>query len=94
MFDVGTKLVCINDKFDKEMLPHMVSFPSNGSIYTVRDVVPAIDWDMGNTCAILLEELINPPNPYGVENGFDSSRFRELEDISVEQSELMEATHE
>lgn len=91
MFDIGQKIICVNDKFEKDCLPNIHAFPINGRVYTVRDLVPAIDYDMKSTCAILLEELINPPNPMGVENGFDSSRFRTLEDIKEVRKESEKA---
>lgn len=81
MFDIGEKVICVNDKFEKDCLPNICAFPVKGRTYTVRDLVPAYDYDMKQTCAILLEKLVNPPNPKGIENGFDSNRFRTLEDI-------------
>ena len=91
MFDIGQKVICVNDSFEKEILQSFVAFPIKGRVYTVRDLVPAFDYDMNVTCAILLEELINPPNPKGVENGFSSDRFRTLEDIKKAKQETNKA---
>jgi hypothetical protein len=91
MFDIGQKVICVNDKFSFDILQSMTSFPKNGRVYTVRDLVPAFDYDMKETCAILLQELINPPNPKGIENGFSSDRFRTLEDIKEVKKETNKA---
>lgn len=96
MFDVKQKVVCINDNFINEVVnnPFYVNFPEKNKTYTVRDVVPAHDYNGGiaaNTCAILLEEVVNPANYYGVENGFSSTRFVPLEELKTETMEFEHA---
>lgn len=89
MFDIGQKVICVNDKFESSILHSYVAFPVNGRTYTIRDLVPAFDYDLKETCAVLLEELVNPLNPKGVENGFSSDRFRTLEDIKEYRKETI-----
>ena len=92
MFDIEQKVICVDDKFERDCLPNISAFPVKGRVYTVRDLVPAFDYDMKETCAILLDELINPPNPKGVENGFSPDRFRTLEDIKEAKQQTEKAT--
>lgn len=92
MFEIGQKVICVNDKFERDCLPSISAFPVKGRTYTVRDLVPAFDYDMKETCAVLLDELVNPPNPKGIENGFSSDRFRTLEDIKEAKQQAEKTT--
>jgi hypothetical protein len=89
MFEIGIKIVCINDQFDPSVGIRDVfsEFPAKGSIYTVRDVVPGIQFDKKETCAILLSEIISKPNRFGIEPGWDWTRFREIEPLEQENME-------
>jgi len=90
MFDIGIKIVCIDDSFHPKVEESYLMLPVKDRIYTVRDIIPAHDYNGGNsadTCAVLLEEIYNPPNKHGVENGFAPRRFRELETDMEEISE-------
>lgn len=83
MFEVGQRVVCVDDKFqpiDKEIFPDL---PKEGQIYRVRDVVPGLQHDMTQTCSILLREIVSSPNRHGFEPGFAPWRFRELDEIKV-----------
>lgn len=77
MFEINTKVVCVDDRFPPGINDIYNALPRKGSIYTVRDVVPAQDWSLKGTCAVLLVELVNRPNRHGIEPGFQCHRFRE-----------------
>lgn len=86
MFDINQKVVCVNGTFPTNARLHAYykSFPEKGKTYTVRDVIPAQGYGGEHTCAILLEEVVNPdndPKSRG-EHGFAASRFRPLEEKS------------
>ena len=80
MFEIGAKVVCINDSFAQGIIDIYDDLPNKGQIYVVRDVVPAeIPFTKQPTCAILLKEIKNPPcERLNVEYGFNPNRFREL----------------
>jgi len=92
MFDLNTKVVCIDDIFPPGINDIMSALPRKGSIYTVRDVVPGIEWELKETAAVLLVELVNKPNRHGIEPGFHVSRFRELEEVAEENYTMATAT--
>jgi hypothetical protein len=87
MFDLNTKVVCIDDNFNGTHRRHLQSFPTKGEIYTIRDVFPAQEAGGSHTAAVLLHEIVNPPSPirpdWG-ECGFLASRFAELEEAIEE----------
>lgn len=96
MFDVGQKIVCVNDNFINAIIENAfyVNLPEKDKTYTVRDIIPAHSYNGGtkaNTCAVLLEEIVNPSNGYDVENGFSPMRFVPLEEIKVERKEMEHA---
>ena len=80
MFDLNTKVVCVDDIFPDGINDIMSALPRKGSIYTVRDIVPGIEWGLAETAAVLLVELVNRPNRHGIEPGFNPNRFREVEE--------------
>lgn len=84
MFDLGTKIVCVNDRFPPIVSEIFKNLPEFAHVYTVRDIVPAQDWHKNETCAVLLIELPNPPNRHGIEPGFSCWRFRELTSNELE----------
>lgn len=81
MFDIGIKVVCINDKFEVGIKDIFNALPVKGQMYTTRDLVPGIGFDNKETVSVLLEELVNRPNRHGIEPGFLCSRFREPEEL-------------
>lgn len=90
MFDINAKLICIDDRFPAGINDIFNALPCKGRFYTVRDIVPAQDWKLKATCAVLLRELENRPNQHGIEPGFACYRFREptaeeLENINQEE---------
>ena len=76
MFDIKSKIVCVNDVFQAGINDYYNALPQKGKIYTVRDIVPAHDFKCRETCAVLLEELVNKPNRHGIEPAFQTGRFR------------------
>lgn len=91
MFDLGARVVCIDDKFPQGIYDIYNALPKKGKVYHVRDVVPAQTFGLKETCAILLEELPNNPNKYGIEPGFLSGRFREVEEDKERKAHFEEA---
>ena len=94
MFDINAKVVCIDDRFPAGINDIFNALPRKGSLYTVRDIVPAQDWKLRGTCAVLLRELENRPNQHGIEPGFQCGRFREptadeLENVATESESLV-----
>jgi hypothetical protein len=92
MFDINTKVICIDDTFPAGINDIYNALPRKGDIYTVRDIVPAQDFKMQGTCAVLLHELVNRPNRHGIEPGFQCSRFREItgESATITNEEAIE----
>jgi hypothetical protein len=80
MFDINAKVVCIDDRFPPGINDIFNALPAKGSIYTVRDIVPAQTFKLAPTCGVLLAELVNRPNRHGIEPGFAPERFRELDE--------------
>lgn len=90
MFDVGQKIICVDDCFPEAVLLYLRNLPKKGSVYTVRDVIPAQGWKGAEMCAVLLVEIVNPPAPHRKqwgECGFAPHRFREL---TPEEAEAIE----
>lgn len=82
MFEPGTTVVCVDDRFPQSVRNCLRALPRKGDTYVVRDIVPAQDWKGDETCAVLLVELVNPPAPHRPEwgeCGFAPHRFREVE---------------
>jgi hypothetical protein len=100
MFDVGQKVVCINDDFSATIRHIYKQLPLKDEIYTVRDVrIGRSQVTSGGggsndvSYLILLQELHNPDDPYMAEGaaeemGFRSDRFAPLEEL--EDSEYAE----
>lgn len=87
MFDIGQKVACVDDAFPPGVGINDIlnAIPRKGHVYTVRDIVPGVNWDLTNTCAVLLQECVNRPNTHGIEPGFAPHRFRELTPEEVEE---------
>lgn len=95
MFDINTKVVCIDDNFPPASGRHVRNFPVKGSIYTIRDIIPAQDGSGNHTTGVLLHEIHNPPSPvrpdWG-ECGFAPQRFREIKTDHAEEEVTTFAT--
>jgi hypothetical protein len=88
---VGQQVVCIDDRFPGPLAKYYQNLPVKGHTYTIRSVFigrrvmhttpGAADGEIG----LLLKELINGPDPrnlHGQELGFNSERFRPIEEVS------------
>jgi hypothetical protein len=96
----GSKVICIDDSFPGPLRKLYTALPVKGETYTIRSVYPArsiafpskpgaADGEIG----VLLNELINPPDPrskYGLELGFKAERFREIEEMEETYSKVEE----
>ena len=87
MFDTGQKVVCVDDRFPPGVFDYCNAVPRKGKTYTVRDVVPAVDWRCVETIAVYLVEIVNRPNEKGAEPGFAHWRFAETEENTEECAE-------
>ena len=89
---VGKKVVCVDDRFPGPLAKYYINLPVKGRTYTVRAVFlgrrvmhttsGAADGEIG----LLLKELLNGPDPrnvHGQELGFNSDRFRPLEETDT-----------
>ena len=88
MFNRGQKVVCVDDQFAGPLRRIIAEFPVKGRSYTVREVQPGraalhpINTTSQVIPSVLLEELMNPPDPRnrdGREIGFRGDRFRPIE---------------
>jgi len=78
MFSINQRVVCVNDQF---ALPpgydrYFSAFPVKDKVYTIRDILPGQDGEV----ACHLNEIRNPINLVGVENGYSVERFAPLEE--------------
>lgn len=96
MFEVGQKVVCVDDRFPDGIRDIFNSLPVKGRLYTVRDVVMGVGWggsaNQDFQPSVYLRELKNLPNEKGTEPGFACRRFAEPiedEDLHTNQEELL-----
>lgn len=97
----GQKVVCINDSFPALVRAIYKQLPVKGTTYTVREVFlgreKVVKAGDSATVGLLLEELINPPDPFHAgkqELGFSSERFAPLEEKTDETEAGAEAEEE
>ena len=87
----GQRVVCVDDRFAKQIIEHFKQLPVKGRVYTIREVCLRRETLRGSdsaTIALLLEELQNPPDPThkgDEELAFKSERFAPLEEIEIEE---------
>lgn len=94
MFEVGEKVVCVDDQFNSVIVEQYSQLPVKDHTYTVRDCEPGRgqwltkgDKGWGSVdMKVLLVELVNPLDPttkFGCpsELGFAARRFRPLQEI-------------
>lgn len=94
---VGSKVICVDDKFPTEILLFFSNLPVKDKVYTIRDmsVGVSIKGEPGEI-SVTLQEFSNPTSntpPYP-ERGFNTERFREIEppaEIEAEELAEMEA---
>lgn len=87
MFVTGQKVICIDGKFEPEVLPFYVALPREGGIYVVRGLAPANDIRMNDELAVYLIGVHNPCSnvaPFR-ERGFKADRFRALQEMTEEE---------
>jgi hypothetical protein len=105
MFSVGDKVVCVDDRFPKEVVLLYRRLPKKDETYTIRAVYlgrgkminkepGASDGEVG----VLLQEVRNDDMPIKLnknaeEDGFAGWRFRKLQDPLAE-DETLEAVEE
>ncbi len=99
MFDVGQRVVCVNDDFSATVRHLYRALPVKDAIYTVRDVrigrsrvTSGGGGDNDVSYLVLLDEIQNPDDPYMAEGaaeemGFRSDRFAPLEEIENYETE-------
>ncbi len=93
MYDTGEKVVCVDGKFEPLHKRIYKALPVEDTIYTVRECSIGRS-KSGVSYRVLLEELINGPDPYmhetaAEELGFRSDRFAPLVTDEVEEEEEM-----
>ena len=93
----GQKVVCTNDEFPAIVRAIYKQLPVKGKTYTIREVFlgreKVIKGGDSATVGLLLEELVNPPDPLHKgqqELGFNSERFAPLEELPPEEAEERE----
>lgn len=89
MFQVGDKVICVDDIFDKIGDPRKGSLMEN-KIYIIKDVDPNWqyqDYTPAQGCGVTLVG-ISILAPDGDEYGFEIQRFRKLEPPKEEITEL------
>ncbi len=87
MFDIGSRVVCCDDRFPNCCKAIFPTLPRKGHRYTVRDVVAGQELNLQRTVAILLDEIHTPPNQHGIEPGFRPSRFVDASEVAVSHQE-------
>lgn len=106
--EVGKKVICVNDTFASWVHDLYDQLPVKDQVYTIRAVgigreillvrVKGVivknggSDSKGGAVYLLLDELINPPDPFcrSRELGFTSERFAPLEEESEENADKVE----
>ena len=97
--EAGSKVVCVDGKFDEWVKKLYTELPVEGVVYVVRDVLIGVAHGEGaeprGTVRLLLIGVNNPIPEKGTsashERGFKIERFRELEEL---QSRAREQRHD
>lgn len=91
MFNVGQKVVLVDDKWPESVKELYLQLPVLETIYVVRGVrvgvrADELIMDMRRVLeqSLLLVSIYNPTNKLGVEAGFAASRFRALDELKTE----------
>ena len=99
MFNVGQKVVLVDDKWPETVKQLYLQLPNKDGVYVVRAVRVGVKadeliMDMRRVLepSILLVGIYNPTNKLGVEAGFAGSRFRTLDEIKQTAVEEQTAT--
>lgn len=87
---IGSKVICVDDRFPTEILLFYNSLPIKDKVYLVRGMGVGISLDnQPGEVVVYLEGLNNPcsAKPPHPERGFAQHRFRELEPPAEETQE-------
>lgn len=87
---IGSKVVCVDDRFPTEILLFYNSLPIKDKVYLVRGMGVGISLDnQPGEVVVYLEGLNNPcsTKPPHPERGFSQHRFKELEPPAEETQE-------
>jgi len=95
MFNIGQKVVLVDDKWPESVKQLYLQLPVRDTIYVVRAVrvgvrADELIMDMRRVLeqSILLTSIYNPTNNLGVEAGFAASRFRTLDELKQSATEV------
>jgi hypothetical protein len=98
MFNVGQKVVLVDDKWPESVKQLYWQLPVLDTVYVVRAVRVGVKadeliMDMRRVLepSILLMGIYNPANHLGLEAGFAAHRFRALDELKQENVEEKEA---
>lgn len=98
MFNVGQKVVLVDDKWPESVKQLYLQLPVLETVYVVRAVrvgvrADELIMDMRRVLeqSILLVSIYNPTNKLGVEAGFAASRFRALDELKTQSVKEEEA---
>lgn len=86
MFEIGQKVVCVDDKFADWYKKLYSQFPTKDCVYVVRDIRIGVMYSEGKktgAVSVLLIGVVNPKadSKAGLERGFNSDRFRPLDEL-------------
>lgn len=75
-WSIGQKVLCIDDRFPRQIVEWCNALPIAGHVYTIRALQFGVDpitfmYDLG----FLLEEISSPRKANGSESGFFHTRF-------------------
>jgi hypothetical protein len=94
MFNVGQKVVLVDDKWPETVKQLYLQLPVLNTVYVVRAArvgvrADELIMDMRRVLeqSILLVGIYNPANNLGVEAGFAASRFRALDELKQQAAE-------
>ena len=94
MFNVGQKVVLVDDEWPETVKQLYLQLPLLDNVYVVRAVRVGVKadeliMDMRRVLepSLLLVGLYNPANNLGVEAGFAAHRFRSLDELKKEKTE-------
>jgi hypothetical protein len=98
MFNVGQKVVLVDDKWPETVRQLYLQLPVLDTVYVVRAVRVGVKadeliMDMRRVLepSLLLVGIYNPANNLGVEAGFAAHRFRALDELKKESVKEQEA---
>lgn len=92
MFVPGQKVICCNADIPAPVLKYVKPLTKD-FVYTVRDVVPGINFGGGEgEISIYLAEITNRMNPHNIEFGYNAERFAPMELDEID--ELIETKEE